>query len=171
MRYAALLFGLQLMMACDADPQTQPVANAAALKEDLMDANRIMSHSERDDIARYIARKQWQMDSTGTGLRYSVYQNGMGPKVETGNTVTLDFEISLITGSVCYTSAKMGPKRFTVGKGGVESGIEEAVLLLHQGDRAKLILPSHLAHGLPGDGSCIPRRAVVIYDVTLTSVN
>jgi len=170
MKVLPFFFLMLMALGCHTDQKPQPVTDPVALKEDLMDANRIMTHSERDDIERYMARKQWQMDSTGTGLRYSIYKKGSGPMVETGKRVTLNYELSLITGKVCYTSAQKGPKSFTVGKGGVESGLEEAVLMLRQGDRAKLILPSHLAHGLPGDGDCIPRRAVVIYDVEVTTV-
>lgn len=44
-----------------------------------------------------------------------------------------------------------GAKRFLIGQGGVEIGLEEAVLHLRKGDRATLILPSHLAHGLRDD--------------------
>ncbi len=38
-----------------------------------------------------------------------------------------------------------------VGRGGVEAGLEEAVLHLNRGDDAIIILPSHLAFGLLGD--------------------
>lgn len=171
MRILSFLLILPMAIGCVSDPQPLPITDPVAIKEDLMDANRIMTENERTDIAYYMARKDWHMDSTGTGLRYSIYRKGTGPMVGTGKRVTLNYEMSLITGTVCYTSAQNGPKSFTVGKGGVESGLEEAVLLLRQGDRAKLILPSHLAHGLPGDGDCIPRRAVVIYDVEVTAVN
>lgn len=170
MRLLAMMLMLFGIWGCDTGPRSQPVPDPVALKEDLIGANRILTDSEREDIRHLLTRKQWNMDSTGTGLRYSIYRKGEGPRVETGKVVTLAYEISLITGKVCYTSAQKGPKTFTVGKGGVESGLEEAVLLMRQGDRARLVLPSHLAHGLPGDGDCIPRRAVVIYDIEITSV-
>ena len=60
---------------------------------------------------------------------------------------------------------------FKVGFGGVESGLEEGVLLLRTGDKARFIMPPHLAHGLIGDGDCIPMRAIIIYDVELVRVS
>jgi FKBP-type peptidyl-prolyl cis-trans isomerase len=49
----------------------------------------------------------------------------------------------------------------------VERGLDEAMQLLKVGDRAKLILPSHLAFGLVGDDNCVPRKAILIYDVQI----
>ena len=54
---------------------------------------------------------------------------------------------------------------FTVGKGEVISGLEEGILLLHIGDKAKFIIPSHLAYGLLGDDNEIPTKATLIYDI------
>ena len=54
--------------------------------------------------------------------------------------------------------------------GGVESGLEEGILLMKTGGKAKFILPPHLAYGLPGDGKKIPARAILVYDVELLSI-
>ena len=62
-------------------------------------------------------------------------------------------------------------KQFRIGQGGVESGLEEGVLLLlHEGDKATFIMPPHLAHGLPGDGNRIPARSIIVYEVELVKV-
>jgi FKBP-type peptidyl-prolyl cis-trans isomerase len=49
----------------------------------------------------------------------------------------------------------------------VESGLEEVILFLKKGDRAKIIIPSHLAFGLVGDGNKIPAMATLVYDLEL----
>ena len=54
---------------------------------------------------------------------------------------------------------------FVVGHGGVESGLEEAVLHLHYGDEAEIVIPSHLAYGLTGDGNKIPINSTIVYKV------
>jgi FKBP-type peptidyl-prolyl cis-trans isomerase len=52
----------------------------------------------------------------------------------------------------------------------VESGLEEGILLLREGDKAKFILPPHLAHGLLGDDNKIPARSIIVYDLELLSL-
>jgi FKBP-type peptidyl-prolyl cis-trans isomerase len=63
------------------------------------------------------------------------------------------------------------PKTFLIGQGGVESGLEEGILLLQEGDKARFIMPPHLAHGLIGDRDKIPARATIIYDLELVSLS
>jgi FKBP-type peptidyl-prolyl cis-trans isomerase len=53
----------------------------------------------------------------------------------------------------------------------VESGLEEGILLLQEGDKARFIMPPHLAHGLIGDRDKIPARATIIYDLELVSLS
>lgn len=116
-------------------------------------------------IIGYIRRNRLDMQQTGTGLWYQVLTKGTGNKVQTGQMVTLAYRLSLLDGTLCYSSSEDGLKRFKTGQGGVETGLEEGVLLLHVGDSARLILPPHLAHGLVGDGNRIPARASLLYDI------
>ena len=53
----------------------------------------------------------------------------------------------------------------------VESGLHEGVQLMRVGDKSRMIMPPHLAHGILGDGDCIPRRAIIIYDVELLNIH
>jgi FKBP-type peptidyl-prolyl cis-trans isomerase len=58
-----------------------------------------------------------------------------------------------------------------VGQGEVEPGLDEGIRLLHSGDKARFILPPHLAYGLIGDENKIPARSVIVYDLTVLSVD
>jgi len=57
-----------------------------------------------------------------------------------------------------------------VDKSSVETGLHEGVKLMHVGEKATMILPSHLAYGLIGDEKRIPPRASVLYELELLSV-
>jgi peptidylprolyl isomerase len=57
-----------------------------------------------------------------------------------------------------------------VDKSDKESGLNEAVKLLSIGDKAKLILPSHLAYGLLGDFDKIPPQSILLIDVQLNKI-
>jgi FKBP-type peptidyl-prolyl cis-trans isomerase len=41
---------------------------------------------------------------------------------------------------------------------------------MHVGDRAKFIVPSHLAFGLLGDQNKIPQHATLVYDIELVKI-
>jgi FKBP-type peptidyl-prolyl cis-trans isomerase len=41
---------------------------------------------------------------------------------------------------------------------------------MHVGDKAKFILPSHLAHGIMGDNDKIPPLTPVVYNIELLSI-
>jgi FKBP-type peptidyl-prolyl cis-trans isomerase len=156
-----------LFTACsdDVNDKNSPPKKPAA--ESLVKANRYLVKQEKEAIENYISRHGWKMHETGSGLRYSIVEKGNGPQAQKGNVAVLEYTSRLITGDVVYSSAKDGMKTFVIGHGGIESGLEEAVLLMHQGDQARLIIPSHLAFGLLGDDNRIPPRATLIYEIKL----
>lgn len=135
------------------------------MRESLLEANKQVVKTEEQHIEDFLARYKWDMKETGTGLRYMVYERGEGQAIETGDLVEAEFELRLITGDLVYSSAREGNMVFTVGKAEVISGLEQGILLLHVGDKAKFIIPSHLAYGLLGDDNKIPTKATLIYDI------
>jgi FKBP-type peptidyl-prolyl cis-trans isomerase len=126
---------------------------------------------EDEQIRGFITRMGWKMNETGTGLRYLIYYHGKGKSGVKGSNAKIEYECRLISGELCYSSQKTGPKEFKIGSGGVESGLEEGILLMRSGDKAKFILPSHLAFGLIGDQDKIPGKATLVYDVHLLDIN
>ena len=139
-------------------------------QEILLRVNQQLVEEDAQDIAAFAEHNGWQMKNTESGLWYMIYHAGKGERAATGKIATLEYSLSLIDGTLCYSSEQLGQKEFLVGQGGVESGLEEGVLLMRVGDKARFILPPHLAYGLVGDGVCIPRRAIILYDVELVRV-
>jgi FKBP-type peptidyl-prolyl cis-trans isomerase FkpA len=134
-------------------------------KEAMVGVNRILVKKDMERIKAYVSRHNWDMQQTASGLWYMIVVQGHGKTISTGETVTLNYRLELLDGTLCYASDSLGPKRFRVGQGGVESGLEEGVLLLKEGSKARFIMPPHLAYGLTGDGNCIPARSVIMYEV------
>jgi FKBP-type peptidyl-prolyl cis-trans isomerase len=126
---------------------------------------------ETDEINQYIKVHQYPMLTTGTGIHYMIYEHGQGKDLtKVGNYVQIAYTIKLLDGTLCYDSKKDGPREFLVGKDDVETGIHQAVQLMHLGDKGLFILPSYLAQGIAGDRDKIPPGAVVVYDITLLRV-
>jgi len=139
-------------------------------REILLRVNQQLVEEDIQDIEAFIAREGWQMNTTESGLWYMIYETGKGKKAATGMTAMLEYAVSLLDSTVCYSSAQSGPKVFRLGYSDVETGLTEGVLLMREGDKARFIMPPHLAHGLTGDGDCIPLRAIILYDVELVDV-
>lgn len=142
-----------------------------SMKESLLNANKQAVKAENEQIEQFISRYNWTMKETGSGLRYNIYKSGIGEKATTGKIAILKYEVRLITGDIIYSSKKDGLKEFLIGRGGVEGGLEEGILLLRVGDRAKFIIPSHLGFGLLGDQDKVPPKSTLIYDIELISLN
>jgi FKBP-type peptidyl-prolyl cis-trans isomerase FkpA len=139
-------------------------------EEALIGANRMMVQKDKIKIEEYIRQNKLLLTESASGLWYGIVKKGTGMPVKANNTVTLLYEVSLLDGTKCYDSDSLGPKQFVVGKGGVESGLEEGILMLNEGSEAVFILPPHLAYGFTGDGDKIPQRTIIVYRVSLQKV-
>lgn len=163
------LIALLVVVGCSTNEQEPPPIKGKELKDGLVKANKVLHENEEEDIEHYIKRAGWDMTTTPTGLRYQIYESGSGPVGQEGQMAKIRYEVKLLTGKVCYSSVESGDEHIEIGKSEV-SGLNEAMLKLRKGDRAKIILPSHLAYGLVGDENCIPRKATVIYDVQIIEI-
>ena len=132
-------------------------------QKQLIDFNRKLLHHEKKEIDAFIKAKHWKMKETGTGLRYQILSATQGPQARIGQYATIRYRVGLLNGKTVYE----GVKTFQIGFGGVESGLEEGILLMKKGEIARFVLPSHLAYGLSGDGNKIPPHAPIIYHVEL----
>jgi len=140
------------------------------MKEVLIDANKVAAEQESLQIDGYVSRRKLDVITTGTGLRYQIYFKGEGKKAEPGMKAVISYEMSLIDGRVIYSTKEVGVEEFTIGNDRVESGLHEGICYMNVGDKAKIIIPSHLAHGLVGDFKKIPVRSTVIYDIELKAL-
>jgi FKBP-type peptidyl-prolyl cis-trans isomerase len=107
------------------------------------------------------------METTASGIYYMKLKSGKGEQAHEGQTAKVNYKISLLDGSVVYSSDETGPKEFLIGKDNVESGLHEGVQMMHVGDKMRFILPSFRAHGLTGDNSKIPPLTSVVYEIEL----
>jgi FKBP-type peptidyl-prolyl cis-trans isomerase len=167
-----LIIAMSIIVSCGSsnDKSNAKVINADTLDKTFVKVNQDLVKKEEKEINNFIERYGWKMQQTGTGLRYMIYKNGSGVKAEKNKIAKINFDVKLITGDLCYSSKEDGSKELLIGKSGEISGLEEGILLLRVGDKAKFIVPSHLAYGLLGDEKKIPKRATLVYDIELLEI-
>ncbi len=153
--------------SCTQEEEARVASSIRELEDAFIESNIYLIELEEEVIDDFLERYGWEMHKTGSGLRYRIDRQGDGPLASYGNIAVIDYDVFLITGDKVYSSEEEGPKSFSVGRGGVESGLEEGILLMSKGAKATFILPFHLAHGVPGDGDKIPKRASIIYQIEL----
>jgi FKBP-type peptidyl-prolyl cis-trans isomerase len=160
--------GWVLISVLTACKHNHPVSEKAHLNdnysEQLINVNKAMVRTEDELIDDFTGRYGWNMNKTGTGLRYMIYFRGQGPAALPGMKATITCSVLLLNGDTCYPSLT---RSFVIGKENVEPGVDEGIRYMHAGDKAKFILPSHLAFGLLGDRKSIPQKATLVYDIHL----
>jgi len=110
-------------------------------------------------------------EKTDSGLRYQIIQKGTGAKSEKGKNVSVHYKGQLEDGTVFDSSYdRKQPIDFVLGVGQVIKGWDEGLQLMQVGDKARLVIPSHLAYGSQGAGGVIPPDATLIFDVELMDV-
>ena len=160
------------MIACnnpaEKDTGDQDDNRQEDLEEALIEANKSAVEAEREMIRNYARRHKWPLKKA-KGIYYVVYEEGKGQPIQQGDEVVFRYSLKLINGSEIKTRGQ--PESIKVGEGGaVVSGLHRAMQLLREGDRAKVIVPSHLAYGLAGDQNKIPSKATLIYDIQIMDI-
>ncbi len=145
-----------------------PISNAE-LKKQLIEVNREVAEVESNQIDAYVERRKLDVVKTQTGLRYEIYEDEEGENIKEGQHAVVNYKVSLIDGTECYNTNDTA-EFFNVGKDHVESGLHEGITYMSKGDKAIIIIPSHLAHGLAGDFNKIPIRSTIIYDIELVDI-
>lgn len=131
---------------------------------------------EREEQARKQADQELDeiaagFDKTDSGLRYKIINKGTGTKAEKGKMVSVHYKGMLPNGKVFDSSfERKQPIDFQLGVGQVISGWDEGIQLLQVGDKARFVIPSHIAYGSAGAGGVIPPNATLVFDVELMAV-
>lgn len=159
--------------ACNREQNKNQYENLSQeeLREKTIEENKKFVKLEKLRIDKYIERNALDMTTTGSGLRYKIYESGAGEKAETGKVAFVLYKISQLDGTLIYESKNNEPEDFLIGADNVESGLHEGINYMRVGDKAMFIIPSHLAHGLTGDSNKIPSRTTLVFDIELVGLN
>jgi FKBP-type peptidyl-prolyl cis-trans isomerase len=107
--------------------------------------------------------------TTSSGLGIEDLVMGAGPGVESGWTISVLYEGTLLDGTVfdSTNSRRNAPFKVAIGKGMVIKGWEEGLLGMQVGGKRRLTIPPELAYGNRGAPPKIPPGATLVFEVEL----
>jgi FKBP-type peptidyl-prolyl cis-trans isomerase len=169
MKNAIYILILLTIIACSGNVEEHQQINPFEVQEQLLEANIQATALESKQIDNYVDSNKLDVVKTPTGLRYEIYLNNEGEEIKNKQTAVVKYNVNLLNGTECYsTNDKV--EEFIVGKDYVESGLHEGITYMSEGDKAIIIIPSHLAHGLAGDLKKIPIRSSIVYNIELLEI-
>jgi FKBP-type peptidyl-prolyl cis-trans isomerase len=120
---------------------------------------------ELDQLKKYLSENNIYTDSTASGLRMDILEDGRGIAIDSGDYVKVQYQGRLLDGE----EFDSGIYSFFVGKAEVIKGWDEGVDLLNQGSKAILYIPSKLAYGSRGNRN-IPPFSTLIFEIEVLEV-
>lgn len=163
----------QFFLSCktDNDQEQNKAFDKQKIKQQFVVANQKLVTKENDEMDYYQKTHQMDFVKTTSGIRYFVYKpSAKGDSISEGDIIKINYKVFLLDGTECYSSEKTGPREFKVAMEDIEDGVHKAVQFLKNGDKALVLIPSHLAHGLLGDQKKIPPQSPILYDLEIVSV-
>jgi FKBP-type peptidyl-prolyl cis-trans isomerase FkpA len=126
---------------------------------------------EQTSINKFLKENNITVDPRPSGMYYVETEKGTGKQPVAGKTVKVHYTLYNIEGKILQSSKEMNqPFSFVVGQGQVIQGWDEGLLLMNEGGKARLILPSSLAYGGTARGEDIPAYSPLVFDVELLEV-
>lgn len=169
-RKLVLFTAALVLLGCDPPVQEMKEEASNPVSEQFVKANQYMYQRHQDHISAFIERTGWEAEISPSGLWVVREKRGAGPRIVANSRVTYTFESTQLDGTPCYSATAQNPKVITVGKGGVESGVEQGIQKLSEGAEAIFLIPPHLGHGNFGDREKIPGNTVLIYRIQILKV-
>jgi len=105
---------------------------------------------------------------TRSGLMYVLQEKGSGETPENGAKVKVHYTGKFTDGKVFDSSVERGtPIEFSVGRGQVIKGWDQAIVTMKKGEKRILLIPYWLAYGKHGYPGAIPPESHLVFDVEL----
>jgi FKBP-type peptidyl-prolyl cis-trans isomerase FkpA len=129
---------------------------------------------EKVILQQYLATENLPVKPLPSGIYFLDLQPGKGKKVEQGDTVTVNYEGKFLNGKFFdSTVRRKQPFQFVYGtEWQVIKGLEDAIGIMHEGERALVIMPSELGFGEQGSSTgVIPPFTSLIFEVEILKVS
>mgnify|MGYP001067832658 CR=1 FL=1 len=167
-----ILLSFILLISCDNQKKDTKDKYLALSKEERYEISqnslKESMKKEQAQISSYIKRKGGTFTESATGVHYFIYKNEQNGKVaKNGQLAQIRYTLTLLKGDTIQTNKT---EHFVVDFEQKESGLHECIKQLTIGDKAIIIIPSYMAHGLTGDDNKIPSLTSIVYNIELLNL-
>ena len=119
------------------------------------------------EVLSYLIENKIDIKPNHSGLVYIPIENGQGDLPQLGDKVAFHYTGSYFSGEVFDSSyGKPYPLIIELGKGMIIKGLEEALLQMRKGAKAKVIIPFYLAYD-DMDNAPVPPYSNLIFELEL----
>mgnify|MGYP006132964355 CR=1 FL=1 len=171
MRSLLLFILIGLAFACVDRPKKKviPFENSKDYETKMILSHQEFLKREKNRITSFIDSLGFPFESTGTGLRYFIYQTNEGDSIASRDFAFITYTLTSLEGDTLYQSPQRKFQEFIVDYDNVESGLHEGIKKMRVGEKAYFILPAHLAHGISGDNAAISSQTTLFYNIHLVA--
>jgi peptidylprolyl isomerase len=111
------------------------------------------------------------LQSTPSGLQYTIDRPGTGAQPQSGQTVAVHYTGWLTDGTKFDSSRDRGaPIEFPIGRARVIAGWDEGIAAMKVGEKRTLVIPPAIAYGPNGRPPVIPPNSTLVFKVELVDV-
>lgn len=122
-------------------------------------------------IDDYVAANLAGATKSEEGIYSVINQAGNGAAVTAGDTVTVHYKGTLLSGEEFDSSIGGEPIKFPIGMGYVIPGWEKTLMTMKAGEKRTVVIPSSLAYGANGAGGVIKPFSPLRFEMELVSVS
>lgn len=165
MKKLICLVSIIALVSCNEEPAKKaPEWNT----EKSIEMNEELAAEQDLDIDLFLAKyENKEIIKTGSGLRFILMKSSNGEQAKTGREALVSYSVQLLDGTEVYKTSEDELDVFDVDNSQIESGIHEGIKRMKVGEKAILVFPSHLAHGLIGDMQKIPPLSPLVVEIEL----
>ena len=116
-------------------------------------------------IEAFIKEHNVRVNPTASGLYYLEILEGTGAVADTGDIVSIHYNLYNIEDKLIESSFEGEPMQFSFGRGEMVPGIEEAISYMKVGGKATIIVPSPIGFGDVAIDKDLPANSTVIFDI------
>ena len=124
------------------------------------------AQKDNNAIIKFAVANEMELDRQESGLFYKIYSYNRGDSIRFGDAIRVQYTGYFLDGKILESSLlRGGPKSLNVGSS-IE-GWNEVLLKMRMGDKAKVVIPSHLAYGKTGDRENILPNTCLFFDLEI----